>query len=87
MTEIKTLVAPKVPRLNSKTIVVNDAAWDALVAYMQLQSDTINALSNAISALENHSNLQFKNINASLKTLASEMSEIAAALEGVYIDE
>lgn len=87
MTEIKPLVAPKVPKLNSKTIVVNDDAWNALVNYIQLQSDTINALSDAVSALETHSNLQFKNINANIKTLTSELSEIAIALEGAYTDE
>lgn len=84
MNPLEPVQLPELPKLNAGYVVVQNAAWKTLIDYVNAQTSTINALARTVSALSNLMALNKAGADIHLKTLSSEISEIAKALEGAY---
>jgi hypothetical protein len=87
MDTLKDLRLPALPELTSGYLVVQKEAWKVLTDYVAMQTSTINALIDAVDSLAKLHDLRAAATSSQVKTLTTEVAEIAQALEGAYVDE
>ena len=87
MDTLKDLCLPALPELTSGYLVVQKEAWKVLTEYVAMQTSTINALVNTVESLAKLHDVRAAATTSQVKTLATEVAEIAQALEGAYADE
>lgn len=87
MKKLESLRLPALPELTSGYLVIQKDAWKVLTDYISAQTSTINALIYAVDSLSKLHDIRAFSTNAKVTTLASEVAEIAQALEGAYVDE
>lgn len=87
MKSLESLHLPALPELTSGYLVIQKDAWELLTRYINAQTSTINALIDSVKSLSKLHDKQALNTDTKVSTLASEVAEIAQALEGAYVDE
>ena len=89
MTEklLSELKVPELPKLTNGFVVVQEAAWNHLVKYVQCQTETINALIITVESINKLHALTNEKHNFDISKIQSELSDIAKALEGEFVDE
>jgi hypothetical protein len=85
--KINDLRLPELPELTAGYLVVQKEAWEILTNYIKAQTSTINALIDTVESLTRLHDIRATSVNLQIKTLGSEVADIAQALEGAYIDE
>lgn len=85
--KIDDLRLPELPELTAGYLVVQKEAWKILTDYIKAQTSTINALIDAVESLAKLQDIRATAVNSQVRTLGSEVADIAKALEGAYVDE
>lgn len=85
--KIDDLRLPELPELTAGYLVVQKEAWKTLTDYIKAQTSTINALIDTVESLAKLHDIRATATNSQIKTLGSEVADIAKALEGAYVDE
>ena len=85
--KLEDLKIPQLPKLTNGFVVVQEAAWDNLLKYVQAQTDIINTVSESLKNLNELHGLHYKLTTEKLKLVEDELSDIAKALEGAFEDE
>lgn len=87
MEKIPKLSFPELPTLQSGEVVITKQTWSALIKYINALTSTTNALINAIETSVKLQDMRDIRTSNQIKTLQSEIAQIAQALEGAYVDE
>lgn len=78
---------PELPKLTNGFVVVQEPAWNTLIQYVQMQSDTINRLIDVLDKVIAKHSSDAVRITDEFSKINKELSDIAQALEGEFNDD
>lgn len=84
MSKVENFQAPALPNLLGKQVIVPDSAWAELVAYLNLQTEAINAIAQGLSNMSALHASEFGTLRLELSRVQTNVQTIAQALEDVY---